>query len=205
MPKTLVYLIVNLSLLIMFANKADAGKLHVIHSVCEEYQSAAAVFTAYVTDVQMAKGRGTPTIGPVRLLTVSMRVDEAFKGVKESDIAFTQSRDFENCSPVFTKDEHWLLYARRDPETDALHLIECSRSSKVEFASSDLRYLRALPEIARKTRLAGTIEHYARRSHNHQMEEQVGNAQPNNPLQASAVLAFHMVCIGEVNLQPRAA
>jgi hypothetical protein len=159
MPKPLVYLAL-ISLLSLFTNNANAGKLRLIHSVCVEYQSAAAVFTAYVTDVQRAEEKNNLTGTTRRWATISMKIEQAFKGVKESDIVFTQSGDLEDCSLTFTTGERWLIYAMRDPKTNALHPIECSRSRKVEFASSDLRYLQALPESATKTRLAGSIAQY---------------------------------------------
>jgi len=159
MPKSLVYLAL-ISLFSLFPDNANAGKLHFIHSVCEEYQSAAAVFTAYVTDVQRAEKKSNSTNAIRRWATISMKIEQAFKGVKESDIVFTQSGDFEDCSLTFTTGERWLIYAIRDPKTNALRPMECSRSRKVEFAGSDLRYLQALPESATKTRLAGTIMQY---------------------------------------------
>jgi hypothetical protein len=159
MPKSLVYLAL-ISLFSLFPDNANAGKLHFIHSVCEEYQSAAAVFTAYVTDVQRAEKKSNSTNAIRRWATISMKIEQAFKGVKESDIVFTQIGDFEDCSLTFTTGERWLIYAIRDPKTNALRPMECSRNRKVELASSDIRYIQALPEIATKTRLAGSIAQY---------------------------------------------
>lgn len=165
MRKSLLHIALTVSLFLLLANKADAGKLQVIHCVCEEYQSAAAVFVATVTDVKRADRENIPTVMISGFIysgtVVSMRIEEAFKGVKETNIIFTQRGDFETCAPFFTTGERWLIYAMKDPDSFALHPMECSRSAKVEFAGSDLRYLRALPEIANKTRLSGAIEQFA--------------------------------------------
>ena len=56
MRKSLTYVAFVISLLVLCAGNATAAKFHEIHSVCEEYQSASAVFVAYVTDVQKEKG-----------------------------------------------------------------------------------------------------------------------------------------------------
>lgn len=156
MRKSLPYAALIISLLVLFAGNATAARLHLRQSVCKEYQSASAVFMAYVTDVQKETGK----TGYRGFETISMRIEESFKGVKESDIVFTQKRDFETCTPWFVKGERWLIYAVRDKETNVLYPIECGRSIRREFAGPDLRYLRALPAIANKTRLAGAVDHY---------------------------------------------
>lgn len=152
------YIILVLSILGLFANKATACSCLGTTSPCGEYQAAAAVFIGYVTEVKIAEGFDTTKIiYPPG--TAYLKVEQAFKEMKETDVVFPLGTGGD-CIPVFKKGERWLIYASRDKKTNQLFPMGCSRNSTIERAHNDLLYLRALPEIATKTRVAGTLIHY---------------------------------------------
>jgi len=125
---------------------------------CEAYQSAAAVFVGYVTDLDLVDGPEWKNV-PYRPGTAYIQVEQVFKGKVEKQITLPQGTGGD-CIPVYSKGQRWLIYATRDKSTGALYPMGCSRSSTVARAADDLMYLRALPAVATKTRLAGTVTQY---------------------------------------------
>ena len=146
------------SLLLLLADRADACSCAGWPTPCQAYQSASAVFVGYVTDVKLAEDSEWANI-KYPPGTAYLRVEEAFKGIEESDMVFPQGTGGD-CIPVFTKGQRWLIYASRDSKSKQLYPIGCSRNSTVEHAADDLMYLRNLTVLSSKTRLAGTIKHY---------------------------------------------
>ncbi|HKA20350.1 MAG TPA: carboxypeptidase-like regulatory domain-containing protein [Blastocatellia bacterium] len=96
---------------------------------------------------------------PYRPGTAYLQIEQVFKGAVEKQITFPQGTGGD-CIPVYSKGQRWLIYATRDKSTGMLYPMGCSRNSTIEHAANDLMYLRALPGIATKTRLAGTVTRY---------------------------------------------
>jgi len=146
------------ALILLSTDRVDACSCAGWPSPCQAYNAASAVFIGHVTDVKLAEGSEWANI-KYPPGTAYLRVEQAFKGIEESDVVFPQGTGGD-CIPVFAKDQRWLIYASRDSKTQQLRPIRCSRNSTVEHAADDLSYLRNLSVLASKTRLAGTIKHY---------------------------------------------
>ena len=122
-------------------------------SPCAAFQSADAVFVGAVTHVErrLMKYGDRDVNGQV----ARVQVEEAFKGVKESELTFHSYGS--SCDLLFTEGQRWLFYASYDKEQKTWFVGACGRTTWVEQAGDDLLYLRALPGAAEKTRIAGEI------------------------------------------------
>jgi hypothetical protein len=75
-----------------------------------------------------------------------------------TDMVFHQPNH--NCAPTYKAGQRYLFYASFHKDTKTWEVHGCGRSTSVDRAHDDLRYLERLPEAARQTRISGAIEHY---------------------------------------------
>lgn len=116
----------------------------------EEWQRSTLVFVGRVEKV-------TPGFDEsMRLQTqrVVVRVEEPFKGVRKDQLI--QIYRSNHCELSYSKNSRRLLYL--DSQKGGLWLSPgCDRSADPDFASDDLRFLRALPRSAERTRISGEV------------------------------------------------
>jgi len=122
-------------------------------SPCGAYLMAEAVFVGTVTSVkqQPMKLEGEDINGQVAVV----QVDEAFKGVKASELTFHSYET--SCDMVYKEGQRWLFYAAYDKKVKSWYVGGCGRTRNLEYAANDLLYLRGLPGATEKTRLAGAL------------------------------------------------
>ena len=122
-------------------------------SPCGAYMTAEAVFVGTVTSVkqQPMKLYGKDLNGQLAVV----QVDEAFKGVKASELTFHSYET--SCDMLYKEGERWLFYASYDKKQKSWYVGGCGRTRNLEHAANDLLYLRALSGAAEKTRLAGVV------------------------------------------------
>jgi hypothetical protein len=122
-------------------------------SPCGAYLMAEAVFVGTVTSVkqQPMKLEGEDINGQVAIV----QVDEAFKGVKASELIFHSYET--SCDIVYKEGQRRLFYASYDKKQKSWYVGGCGRTRNLEYAANDLLYLRALPGATEKTRIAGAL------------------------------------------------
>jgi hypothetical protein len=91
--------------------------------------------------------------------TVSVRVDEPFKGV-HAEQTLVLAQEGNDCSPKFKEGERALFYLHSGGSKDVWEAPGCHRTRSLEYAADDLLFLRALPASARKNRFSGEIDLY---------------------------------------------
>ncbi|HEY0376078.1 MAG TPA: carboxypeptidase-like regulatory domain-containing protein [Pyrinomonadaceae bacterium] len=128
-------------------------------SVCMSYLAADAVFTGTVQRVGLpAPRRDADGTEYVAGQVAYIRVEKAFKGMKESEVIFRTAGT--SCDAVYKEGQHWLFYAYFDRKSRRWATHACDRSTRLEYAADDLLYLQGLPASARKTRIAGELVQY---------------------------------------------
>lgn len=122
-------------------------------SPCGAYLTADAVFVGTVTSVkqQSMKLQGEDINGQLAVV----QVDEAFKGVKASELIFHSYET--SCDMTYKEGQRWLFYAAYDKKQKSWYVAGCGRTRNLEYTANDLLYLRALPGATEKTRLAGVL------------------------------------------------
>lgn len=122
-------------------------------SPCGAYLMADAVFVGTVTSVkqQLMKLERED----VNCQVAVVQVDEAFKGVKASELIF---HSFEtSCDLNYKEGQRRLFYASYDKKVKSWYVGGCGRTRNLEYAANDLLFLRALPGAMEKTRIAGVL------------------------------------------------
>lgn len=122
-------------------------------SPCGAFLTSDAVFVGTVTSVkqQPMKLEGEDVNGQVAVV----QVDEAFKGVKASELIFHSYET--SCDMTYKEGQRWLFYATYDKKQRSYYVAGCGRTRSLERAANDLLYLRALPGATEKTRIAGVL------------------------------------------------
>jgi hypothetical protein len=117
----------------------------------EEWLGSSLVFVGRVERVSPEfNGRN-----PLRSQRAVVRVEEAFKGVqKDQLIEIDQTGS--DCELKYSKGWRLLLYLSSQKSGRWLSP-GCDRSAGAEWASDDLRFLRALPASADRTRISGEV------------------------------------------------
>lgn len=134
MKKRLAGSIVFLFVLILFGfENAKACTCAPSNSPCAVFQQADAVFLATATEI--TKTEKTYEI------KIKLNVDEAFKGVtSKQETVLSQGL----CDFSFQAGKTYLVYAKRDKETNFLRVYLCSRTNVLEYAAQDLEFIRLL-------------------------------------------------------------
>jgi hypothetical protein len=89
---------------------------------------------------------------------VQVLVERGFKGV---DTGFLVTlNQLGGCSPRFRPGERGLFYVKYIGAEDRWEAQGCLRSTDLNTAGDDLRFLHGLPESRNRTRLSGTVLHY---------------------------------------------
>jgi hypothetical protein len=116
-----------------------------------EWQQSSLVFVGRVESASPE----FDSANPYRAQRVMIRVEEAFKGIqKDQLIPIDQTGS--DCELKYSKGWRRLLYLT--PRNDGrLFSPGCDRSADPQFASDDLRFLRALPRSANRTRISGAV------------------------------------------------
>jgi hypothetical protein len=89
---------------------------------------------------------------------VAIQTEESFKGSYKGELFFLLQPGHD-CAPKFKSGERILLYLNHSV-TGLWEAFGCGRTQRLESAADDLRFLRALPGSATKTRFAGAIVLY---------------------------------------------
>lgn len=101
---------------------------------CEHYSKVPLVFIGTVTKVLVTNQHG-------RVVRVRMRVDRAYKGVRESSLIL---RDDGMCDgPDLQLGQQYLMYTFR-PEAGDIPSRGCTRSRHLKYAAEDLKFLNSL-------------------------------------------------------------
>jgi hypothetical protein len=124
-------------------------------SVCGAFELAEAVFVGTVTRVENQTARDEDGQENIVGQVAYVQVDEAFKGVKASELIFRSYNT--SCDTRYEAGERRLFYANYGKEDKAWAIGGCGRSTLLQGAGDDLLYLRGLPGSAQKTRIAGEL------------------------------------------------
>jgi hypothetical protein len=129
---------------------------------CEAYGATPAVFACIVTEISPSqftfKDGDQERTYPCNL--VRFRIERAYKGVELSESVLRTGRGGGDCGFEFTVDEHYLVYAHRDPGTGELGTSICSRTQRLADAGDDLAYIASLSDSSAKGRIRGTLSLY---------------------------------------------
>ncbi len=123
-------------------------------STKEAWRSASIVVLGTVVSVR-------PGVADPRGLaeqTVEVRVEEAFKGARKSQV-LTLTHVVNGCSGFFKAGTRRLLYLYPEAPKGALDIRGCDRGGS-DGPSEDLLFLRGLPDSARGNRISGEVEFY---------------------------------------------
>ena len=148
------------------AAPADACSCEVTRSgqpACKYRWTSSAVFVARIIDVEsLASGRSRAAELPSspRERRVHVAVREAFAGaVSGTEIDIFTGWGDADCGFAFEPGREYLIYAGANPD-GSLGTGLCNPTKKIEEASADLAYLRAVPATPpREGRLIGLVSH----------------------------------------------
>jgi hypothetical protein len=116
-----------------------------------EWQQSSLIFVGRVETVSPEFDK----TNPFRAQRVTVRVEEAFKGVQKDQLIQIEQTG-SDCELKYSKGWKRLLYLG-PPRDGRWHSPGCDRSTDPELASDDLRFLRALPGSANRTRISGEV------------------------------------------------
>jgi hypothetical protein len=126
-------------------------------SVKQEWRSAQAVFLGTVTS---ADPDGDAWQTEFREQAVSVRVDEAFKGVSRGQTVELH-QGATDCDAKFRTGQRAVFYLHPGTKHGSWQIYPCQHAiGSAEAGGDDLTFLRGLPGSDRGTRLAGTVELY---------------------------------------------
>lgn len=86
-----------------------------------------------------------------------VRVNEAFKGVRNNEVLELQGGRMTSCSQVYREGQTLLLYLHPAPQSGVWYAPPCHRTATPQWAADDLRFLRGLPDTAEGNRVSGVI------------------------------------------------
>ncbi len=148
MKQRLAFSIVFLFVLFLFGfSKVKACTCSSSNSPCAVYQSVDAVFLATAEDITKSENSYGSKI--------KLKVDEAFKGVSSAQETVLGAGV---CDFHFTIGKKYLVYARRDKETNLLRVRLCSRTTLLENAAQDLEFIRLLVAGKSVSSIYGKVE-----------------------------------------------
>ncbi len=148
MKQRLAFSIVFLFVLFLFSfSKVEACTCRASNSPCAVYQSADAVFSATVEEITKSEN----SFGS----KIKLKVDEAFKGVSSIQVTVLGEGV---CDFHFTVGKNYLVYAKRDKETNFLRVGLCSRTTSLENAAQDLEFIRLLVAGKSFSSIYGKVE-----------------------------------------------
>ncbi len=148
MKQRLAFSIVFLFVLLLFGfSRAEACKCRSSNSPCAVYQSADAVFLATAEEITKSENSYGSKI--------KLKVDEAFKGISSAQETVLGAGV---CDFHFTIGKKYLVYARRDKETNLLRVGLCSRTTSLENAAQDLEFVRLLVAGKSVSSIYGKVE-----------------------------------------------
>ena len=151
----LILTAVALAILIFSPDSALGCSCGGAPTTCGSYAAADAVLIGTVIRVENRTAKTEDGSEYISGQTAYVQVDEAFKGVKSAEMIF---RSFgTSCDPQYGAGQRWLFYAYEGKESNTWSIRACDRSTQLAWAADDLLYLRALPESAKKTRIAGRL------------------------------------------------
>ena len=147
MKQRLAFSIVFLFVLFLFGfSTAEACTCGRSNSPCAVYQSADAVFLATAEEITIAETHGSK---------VKLKIDEAFKGINSTEETVLNGGV---CGFHFTAGKKYLIYAKRDKETNFLRVGLCSRTTSLEYAAQDLEFIQLLVAGKSISSIYGKVE-----------------------------------------------
>lgn len=120
-------------------------------SVKQAWEQSPIVLSGYV-ELAIPKTEIAPQIAAVR-------TEESFKGSRKGQ-RFVLLQPGHGCAPKFKTGQRVLLYLNRVSSIGLWEAFGCGRTTWLETAADDLRFLRALPGSAGRTRFAGVVALY---------------------------------------------
>ncbi len=124
-------------------------------TTCGSFEAAEAVLVGTVMRVENRVAKDQNGREYTSGQTAYVQVDEAFKGVKSPEMIFRSYGT--SCDVQYGAGQRWLFYAYHNKKDDTWAIAPCDRSTQLAWAADDLLYLRALPQSAQKTRIAGRL------------------------------------------------
>ena len=146
------------ALLLLNAHAIDACSCGGYATACGSYQSADAVFIGVVQSVQTNKVKGEDGKEYSAGQVAHIQIEKSFKGSAPPEVIFRTEGS--SCDAIYNEGQRWLLYAYYNKESKTWNIRACDRSTTIENAADDLRYLQGLPKSASTTRLSGELNHY---------------------------------------------
>ena len=146
--KFLPAIFILLTVFLFGVERAEACSCVPSSSPCAVYQGADAVFIGTATAKEVIKS-AKPNI------RVQLNVDETFKGTS------SQQETVANeglCEFHFEVGKTYLVYAKRDKETNLLRVFYCSRTTQLENAAPDLEFIRLMAAGKPISTIYGTVE-----------------------------------------------
>jgi hypothetical protein len=144
-----------LAILLFSFDSARACSCGGAPTTCGSYEAADAVLIGTVIRVENKAVKSEDGVEYIAGQTAYVQVDEAFKGVKSPEMIF---RSFgTSCDPQYGAGQRWLFYAYYGKDSNTWSIRACDRSTQLAWAADDLLYLRALPQSAQRTRIAGRL------------------------------------------------
>ena len=137
-----------LFILFLFSfSKAEACSCRSSNSPCAVYQSADTVFLATAEEIAQSEN----SFGR----KIKLKTDEAFKGINsKEETVFSGGM----CSFHFTAGKKYLVYAKRDKETNELRVHLCSRTTSLEYGARDLEFIRLMVAGKSVSSIYGKVE-----------------------------------------------
>jgi len=148
MKQRLAFSIVFTFVLFLFGfSTAKACTCGRSNSPCAVYQSADAVFLATAEEIADSENKYGGKL--------NLKIDEAFKGISSTrETVFNGGM----CSFHFTPGKKYLVYAKRDKETNLLRVHLCSRTTSLENAAPDLEFIRLIVAGKSVSSIYGKVE-----------------------------------------------
>ena len=124
---------------------------------CVEYWRTDAVFIGVANRVVNIPNNTGLSIGPYLRTTVYFTIEEAFKGIGGTGIVL----DLDYCGHSFKEGERYLVYARRNPNSQQLDVrAGNTRTRPLSEAAEDLQYIRGLASEEPGSRVFGKVTQY---------------------------------------------
>jgi hypothetical protein len=119
---------------------------------------ARAVFIGTVRAVENNTVRADGGLDVVVGQKAWVTVEKTFKGEVSGELLFRSYGS--SCDPTYREGQQWLFYGYFNEKEKAWQIGACDRSTLLNNANDDLRYLNALPASAKTTRISGRVEQY---------------------------------------------
>ncbi len=132
---------------------------------CQSFWNTDVVFSGQVTEikdtpVKPASNSDNKFASMFRTKTVSLAVNESFRGIEERSVELETGMGGGDCGFAFENGQSYLIYAYRNKETGKLGTGICTRTQLLSKASEDLEYFRGLKDAKAGGTVYGKVTKY---------------------------------------------